>query len=335
MMPRSRQDFEVSILCALPLEVDAIMAAFDNEWPETFSRMHGDTNSYSYGSMAGFNVVLVHLADMGVVAAAKAAENCRLSFRRIKICLVAGICGGIPQLPDGTDVVLGDVIISLGLVPYDNGKQYPEGFQLGQNKYEPHSSIRPWLRKLQTERERERMGAAAVEHLRRIQQTLQKARYPRSEVDKVFKSSYRHRHKNEGCEVCEGPESSSRVCERALRKSCTELGCDESQVRRLQTDVERLPVVHFGRYASGSTVMKSAEQRDQIAEEKDLIAFEMEGAGVWDCFSNRCLVIKGVCDYADSHKSKRFQNYAASTAAAFTKAFLAAWYSSGDDVDTL
>jgi nucleoside phosphorylase len=46
----------------------------------------------------------------------------------------------------------------------------------------------------------------------------------------------------------------------------------------------------------------------------------MEGAGVWDIFP--CVVIKGACDYADSHKNKVWQRYAAATAAACMKAFL-------------
>jgi nucleoside phosphorylase len=40
-----------------------------------------------------------------------------------------------------------------------------------------------------------------------------------------------------------------------------------------------------------------------------------------------CVVIKGVCDYADSHKNKKWQSYAAATAAACMKAFLEAWVS--------
>ena len=36
-------------------------------------------------------------------------------------------------------------------------------------------------------------------------------------------------------------------------------------------------------------------------------------------------MIKGVCDYADSHKNKKWQNYAAATAAACMKAFLKEW----------
>ncbi|KAK1841511.1 nb-arc and tpr domain protein [Colletotrichum chrysophilum] len=70
--------------------------------------------------------------------------------------------------------------------------------------------------------------------------------------------------------------------------------------------------------------MKSGEHRDRIAKDDDVIAFEMEGAGVWDKFP--CVVIKGVCDYSDSHKTKKWQMYAACTAAACAKAFLQEWF---------
>jgi hypothetical protein len=35
-----------------------------------------------------------------------------------------------------------------------------------------------------------------------------------------------------------------------------------------------------------------------------------------------CLVIRGICDYADSHKNKIWQPYAAATAAAYAKELL-------------
>ncbi|KAH8802951.1 hypothetical protein F5884DRAFT_756257 [Xylogone sp. PMI_703] len=68
--------------------------------------------------------------------------------------------------------------------------------------------------------------------------------------------------------------------------------------------------------------MKSGEDRDSIAKEEGILAFEMEGAGVWDEIP--CIVIKGVCDYADSHKHKKWQNFAAVTTAAAMKALLEA-----------
>jgi nucleoside phosphorylase len=75
--------------------------------------------------------------------------------------------------------------------------------------------------------------------------------------------------------------------------------------------------------ASGDAVMKSGEDRDRIAVAEGIIAFEMEGAGVWDSFP--CSIIKGACDYADSHRSKVWQRYAAATAAACAKALLNFW----------
>jgi nucleoside phosphorylase len=83
------------------------------------------------------------------------------------------------------------------------------------------------------------------------------------------------------------------------------------------------PAVHIGLVASGDQVMKSEEVRNKLINEEGVIAFEMEAAGVWDTFP--CIVIKGVADYADRHKTKSMQRHAAATAAACAKAFLEFW----------
>lgn len=49
----------------------------------------------------------------------------------------------------------------------------------------------------------------------------------------------------------------------------------------------------------------------------------MEGAGLWETIPT--IVVKGVCDYANSHKSKGWQLYAAATAAACAKGILRIW----------
>ena len=69
-----------------------------------------------------------------------------------------------------------------------------------------------------------------------------------------------------------------------------------------------------------------------IATRDNIIAFEMEGAGVWDNLPY--VVIKGVCDYIDSHKNKEWQVYAAATAAACMKAFLKKWVSTDKSLAT-
>ncbi|KAH6990264.1 hypothetical protein EDB80DRAFT_897849 [Ilyonectria destructans] len=64
--------------------------------------------------------------------------------------------------------------------------------------------------------------------------------------------------------------------------------------------------------------------------EAGVIAFQMEDAGVWDEVS--CIVITGVCDYADCHKNKGWQNVAAATAASASKALLECYIQTGKPV---
>ncbi|KAF3282807.1 hypothetical protein TWF970_001542 [Orbilia oligospora] len=120
------------------------------------------------------------------------------------------------------------------------------------------------------------------------------------------------------------------IAARADKTACVELCCDDDMLvrrqrlkkkRNLGSDEEQQrPEVFVGNIASGDTVMRSSEHRDAIAIQGNLIAFEMEGAGAFD--ESPSLVIKGVCDYADSHKNKDWQPFAAATAASVAKAVL-------------
>lgn len=66
--------------------------------------------------------------------------------------------------------------------------------------------------------------------------------------------------------------------------------------------------------------MKDALVRDQLSKEKDVLCFEMEAAGLMNHFP--CLVIRGICNYSDTHTNKEWQGYAAMAAAAYTKDLL-------------
>ncbi|KAF2466515.1 purine and uridine phosphorylase [Lindgomyces ingoldianus] len=72
--------------------------------------------------------------------------------------------------------------------------------------------------------------------------------------------------------------------------------------------------VHFGNVASSNQLQISATERNRIQKEHDSACFEMEAADV--LLEYPCVVVRGICDYADSHKNKAWQNYAAGTAAA-------------------
>ena len=100
-------------------------------------------------------------------------------------------------------------------------------------------------------------------------------------------------------------------------------GPENSKLSMAEIQEAQKPRIHFGRVATGDLVMKSGKHRDRIASQRNIIAFEMEGASVWDNFPT--VVIKSVCDYADSHKQKNWQRYAAACAASCLKAFLGEW----------
>jgi hypothetical protein len=69
------------------------------------------------------------------------------------------------------------------------------------------------------------------------------------------------------------------------------------------------PEVHYGTIGSANVVVKDATVRDALKRDMNILCVEMEAAGLMDTFP--CLVIRGICDYADSHKNKRWQPYAA------------------------
>ncbi|EXA29858.1 hypothetical protein FOVG_18692 [Fusarium oxysporum f. sp. pisi HDV247] len=311
--PNDRRGFEIAIICALPLEADAVEALFDHHWDDEdtpLDKEPGDPNAYSTGVICRHNVVLSYMPGMGIANAAAVASNCGKSFTGIKLALVVGVCGVVPFKLNKDEMVLGDVIVSDGIVQYDFGRQLPDHFAhkgtLLDSLGRPNQEIRGVLTKLRSLQHRRQLNAKIAEYLEVLREDPElRAEYPGITQDRLFEASYRHAED---------------------QKSCEQLGCNGELVlrRRLETaGVRPTPAVHFGLIASGNSVMKSGEDRDRIAAQEGVIAFEMEGAGVWDSFP--CIVIKGACDYADSHKNKDWQRYAAATAAACAKALLNFW----------
>ena len=309
--PATRADFEIALICALPIEADAVHALFDHHWDDggpPYDKAAGDPNAYSTGAVGRHNVVLAHMPGMGKANAATVAANCRASFPNIKLALVVGVCGAVPFGAGGDEIILGDVIVSDGVVQYDLGRRLPTRFvrkdTLPDSLGRPNAEIRSLLAKLKGRHGRTMLQDTMAKYMDvlRAERDLA-AEYPGTAHDKLFEAQYRH--------VLDG-------------MLCEECGCDGELVPRGRLrHVSPQPAVHFGLIASGDTVMKSGEDRDAIARQEGVIGFEMEGAGVWDTFP--CVVIKGACDYGDSYKTKVWQRYAAATAAACMKSFLGHW----------
>ncbi|RAH71869.1 uncharacterized protein BO66DRAFT_409972 [Aspergillus aculeatinus CBS 121060] len=107
----------------------------------------------------------------------------------------------------------------------------------------------------------------------------------------------------------------------SLLAARTCVNCDANELILRSARKDTRPAVHYGLIASGNQVIKHAGTRDRLAAKLDILCFEMEAAGLMDNFP--CLVIRGISDYADSHKNKQWQGYAAATAAAYAKELLA------------
>ncbi len=244
------------------------------------------------------------MAGMGKVNAAAAAAYCHASFTNLKLALIVGVCSVVPFYRSDSDmaeILLGDVIVSEGVVQYDFGQRLPEQFVHKQGLRDalsrPNVEIRALLNKLQGPRDQKML------HDRMASYMDVAAAYPGATQDRLFDATYRH--------VSDG-------------MSCQECACDGELVPRARLEPsDGRPAVHFGLIGSGDTVMKSAKDRDDIAQRAGVIGFETEGAAVWDILP--CVVIKGAWDYADSHKNEVWQRYAATTAAACMKAFLHRW----------
>jgi nucleoside phosphorylase len=333
MRPLSRTDFTIAIICALTLEADAVEALFDETYDrlgQLYGKQPGDANSYINGRIGEHNIVLCYMPGMGKGSAASVASSLRVSYTGVQLALVVGICGGAPYLSGDQKIFLGDVIISETVVEYDFGRQYPGGFQRKTDVKDilgrPDREVRTLLTGLKAARTRIEFQDQMYQHLRIIQQSDEQWQHPRSD-DVLFEASYHHKHYGEGSSTrccCFLGNSPDNICKDALEKTCDSLGCDESRVSRRRDGAEAVKAsAHIGKVASADTVMKSGEHRDKIVREESVIGFEMEGPGVSDNVS--CIIIKGVCDYADSHKSKTWQAYAAATGASAAKAFLGYW----------
>ncbi|KAG9250694.1 uncharacterized protein F5Z01DRAFT_693843, partial [Emericellopsis atlantica] len=249
------------------------------------------------------------MPGIGVANAASVASACKTSYPNIRLGLVVGIYGIVPG--DGSDKrVLGDIVISDGVVQYDFGRHIDGHFMRKNTLLEslgrPPSEIRSILAKFRGIRGRSQLAKRTSSYLSDIRATPQLgATYPGKALDRLFEPDFEHMDEH---------------------KICDDLGCSDTPVprKRLLPELnEPAPSIHFGLIASRSTVMKSGRDRDRIAKKENVVAFEIEGAGAWDSFP--CVVIKGACDYADSHKNKVWQRYAAAAAAACMKGFLQEW----------
>ncbi|KAL3479372.1 hypothetical protein BJX99DRAFT_222521 [Aspergillus californicus] len=299
-------DYTVGWICALPKEMAAATAMLD-EVHEGLPIQPSDHNTYTLGKLGKHNIAIACLPSgiYGLASASTVAMHLLSSFQSIRFGLLVGIGGGIPS--DEVDIRLGDIVVGLptsrsthgGVVQYDLGKATIDGkFERTGTLNRPPQVLLTAIAKL---RAIHQMGGTRILHY--VDETAKT--YPRivggciheNREDRLFNADYHHVR---------------------LRSTCDD--CDSSKIIKRSDRASREPAIHYGLIASGNQVVKDSRLRDRLGHELGAYCVEMEAAGLVDNYP--CLVIRGICDYADSHKNKDWQRYAALVAAAYAKELL-------------
>lgn len=307
-------NYTVGCICALSTESVALQAFLDERHHPPVEVSQHDNNAYALGKIGSHNVVIAVLphGSYGLVNATSVAKDMLHTFPNVRIGLMVGIGGGAPS--PRHDVRLGDVVVSCpengetGVLQFDFGKkiQDQEFLETGSlNK--PPKVLLTAIAQLRTRYETD--GHQLEEEIAKVLQEKVRLRKnysrPPSDSDRLYKSAFTH------------PVSGAADCSETCGDDSLIL---ESRHSRDQEAGDDNLIVHYGLVASSNMLMKDARVRDKLAIDRGVLCFEMEAAGLMDDFP--CIVIRGICDYADTHKNKAWQGYAAMAASAYAKDLL-------------
>jgi nucleoside phosphorylase len=204
---------------------------------------------------------------------------------------------------------LGDVAVSYPSNGHGGVFQYDFGKTIQDRKFEhtailnqPPELLRATVTALRADYEFKGHSLQHVIEAALVKNKRLRKRYskPDKDTDVLYVSEFTHGERGQEC---------SKVCRDGM-----------VIVRKERTDEDDDPAIHYGIIASANQVMKDATLRDALAHDPGVLCFEMEAAGLMNRFP--CLVIRGICDYCDTHKNDDWHGYAAMTAAAFAKDFV-------------
>lgn len=291
-----REAYTIGWICPLHVELSAALAMLDEEHVVPKQDV-GDANTYMVGKIHQHSVVIACLPHLGYGTnnAATVANNMRRSFPSIRLQLIVGIGGGVPGK---ADVRLGDVVVGQKVLQHDIGKLKDGILEvMGAPVEAPPEAMSAITMMQASHRRHSRSMLTALSEVARKNPNITSDADKSQLQDWLYESSYEHVESGSTCDVCD----SSRRINRPPR-------------------IDYNPVIHYGTIASGNQVLKHAQTRDRLCQTHDVLCVEMEAAGL--IRNSPSLVIRGVCDYADSHKNKEWQPYAAVVAAAYAREVL-------------
>lgn len=290
----THDDYTVGWICALPdTELVVAGAMLDHEHPVLSAADPQDTNSYLFGSVGRHNVVIACLPaeSTGKVSAATVATNMLRSFKAVRFGLMVGIGGGVPYYgstvskdsdnesendesdsDDGEDIKdirLGDVVIGLhskaaeAVIQYDFGKseQKKKFFYAGGRLNKPPNLVLNAVSMLRGQHIRKGHNITEVLSAMLANNPGMGKHFsrPGPEKDNLFKSDVIHVEGRKSCKACRRP--------------------DDGNLVTRNDRFDNAPQLHYGTIGSADQVMRDAILRDKLAQQQNILCFEMEAAG--------------------------------------------------------
>jgi nucleoside phosphorylase len=301
------EDYTVAWIAVLPIEAEAALGMLDNKHDGQFETSRGDDYIYIGGDINRHNVVIATWPEgqnYGVGSAAALANQVKTRFSNIWIALLVGVAAGLPNLSPKPpakhrDIRLGDVLVcvpekaSVGIVPYDLGKDTEDGFFVNGRQAETPAIVRAAVGNIKlTKTDPFKSGNAFSRYLVTFHEKDKGNRFlcPSQQEDQFFESTM------------EG----NKLVQKLVRRD------PRDELERTQ--------VWYGNIGSSNSMMRNAQRRDELRDKYDLIGLEMEAAGIMNTLPTG--VIRGVCDYGDGQKNNDWQPYAAAVAAVYAKGVL-------------
>jgi len=290
-------DVTIGIIAALPVEGAAMAALITNP---VAVRVDGDPNDYRVGHLDSLEparphrVVLTTMVQDNTRNAATTCTDLLRTFPGIRCVIMTGIAGGVPSLarPE-RHVRLGDVVVAVdGVVDYAHVRE-----------------------RCGTEEPRRPVPGVSIELIHaavRLQEMAYQGRAP--QWSRWLKPS-----QEQPMAVFARPPASTDQ----LHYGDTLI--DHPPLNASGHDKGR-PKIHYGRIGCADVLLLDEKRRDHLAARHDVLAFEMEAAGIAAGAAGHGVgwfMVRGIVDYCNVHKTDRWHPYASLAAAGCVRGLLA------------
>lgn len=304
-----------------------------------------DLLSYSWGRIGHHCIVIVSIsASIQQSTNTEVIVRClRASLPHIRLGLILGTASGLPgerinrngESVSRRDIRLGDVVVAThcsgadsicsGVVQFDSDAtgDHPS-LERRVDLPDMPVILRSALMTLQSEHE---LDGSKVSEI--IETTFQ--RFPN--ITKTYRNPGIEMEwdEQESDSESDSDDESSFTPDRLFKASYVHAGGDNCGSCQSSEEVKRKkrkiagPKIHFGTAILFKAAVKTASVRDRIVEmleERSInaLCIDSETFGLPEDFP--CLLIKGICNYGDEHRSDRWQKFAALSAAAFARELL-------------